>query len=80
MDMSQDVEFGMAAATNPQAARYAALIDRFTNGNLKIAEKAREKHARQNGLASDEQYRFLAGTIDTLVGKKGGHNAMLEVW
>lgn len=61
------------------AIRYADLVDKLANGTLTFAQWAKRTHANSNGPATKPMYQFLAGTLDVLVDKKGGHKAILEV-
>lgn len=60
--------------------RYADLIDKLTGDCLERANRARKLHAQGKGPATPEQYKFLAGTINAIVGVDKAHNAILEVF
>lgn len=59
---------------------YAHLIDKLTGDCLERANRARGFHANGRGPATPEQYRYLSGVIDELVGVQKAHNAILEVF
>jgi phage recombination protein Bet len=74
---SVQAENGADAAHAP---RYAHLIDSLTGDCLERANRARNFHAQGKGPSTPEQYRYLSGVIDDLVGVQKAHNAILEVF
>lgn len=63
-----------------QRSSYAALIDKLSGDCLERANRARNFHANGKGPSTPEQYRYLSGVIDDLVGVQKAHNAILEVF
>lgn len=65
--------------TMPPALDYRAVAARLEGNAARLAEWAKTKHGNSDGPASPEQYRTLAGVLDTLLGGKKRHNALLGV-
>lgn len=78
----QDTPTATQQAATPAngASSYAHLIDKLTGDCLERANRARNFHAQGKGPATPEQYRYLSGVIDDLVGVQKAHNAILEVF
>lgn len=76
-EIMEDVPFMPEPASNG-TAQYTDLIDKLSGSCAQLADKMRTVHANSSGPASEKQYQFLAGTIDSLT-HKGAHNAILEV-
>lgn len=85
-----EVDFGMASQPedNPFHAEnagadaaavlpYGDIADSLTGTCRKLADWAADLHANGNGPASNQQYKFLAGTVDQLTG--GAHTVVLSV-
>jgi hypothetical protein len=63
----------------PVALDYSAVAGKLTGNAATLVDWAKSKHAGSDGPATPAQYRMLSGVLDTLLGHKQSHNAVLGV-
>lgn len=74
--LGDDNPFDDAAPAEPD---YRAMAPRLTGNAAALVDWAKSKHAGSDGPATAKQYRFLAGTLDSLTGVRDSHGTILGV-